>query len=168
MPHRIGNIAILATGLIGASWAAFYGGNGFRVKMYDVDKSQCDLGFEQAVEYLKFLAKHDASSADAVGSLPPVESLGELLPDVELVQESVAESYDVKKDVLGKLEEFAGLECIFASSSSRLLLSRMQKELQHPERVLIVHPFNPPHLIPLVELVPGEKTNPELINFMAG
>jgi len=169
--EKIKNIGIVGTGLIGASWAAFYAEKGFIVKLYDADKSQCDLGPKKAVEYLNFLLKHDAMSEDAyknaISSIQCVGSIKELARDAGLVQESVAERYDVKKDVFGKLEEFASSECIFASSSSGLLVSEMQKEMKHPERILIAHPFNPPHLIPLVELVPGEKTSPELINFMA-
>ena len=171
MDERIKNVAILGTGLIGASWAAFYAGKGFRVKLYDTDKSQCDLGLKKSVEYLNFLLEHGAITANAcknaISSIQCVENIDDLVNDVELVQESVAERYDVKKDVFGKLEQFASSKCIFASSSSGLLVSQMQKEMKHPERLLIAHPFNPPHLIPLVELVPGKKTNPELINFMA-
>ena len=171
MDDKIKNVAILGTGLIGASWAAFYAGKGFKVKLYDTNKSQCDSGFEKAVEYLNFLEKHGAISTaickKAAGSIQCVSCLKELVSDTGLVQESVAERYDVKKDVFGKLEEAASSECIFASSSSGLLVSEMQKAMKHPERLLIAHPFNPPHLIPLVELVPGEKTNPDLINFMA-
>jgi carnitine 3-dehydrogenase len=73
-----------------------------------------------------------------------------------------------KNEVFRTLEENASSECIFASSSSSLLVSEMQKGLKHPERLLVAHPFNPPHLIPLVELVPGGETDPELIPFMAG
>ena len=156
IPGKINNIAIIGTGLIGATWAAFYASKGFGVKLYDADKSQCDLGFKRTVEYLNFLEKHSAISADAckkaVTSLQCVESINELVTDVGLLQESVVERYDVKKDVFGKLEEFASSECIFASSSSGLLVSEMQKEMKHPERLLIAHPFNPSHLIPLVEL----------------
>ena len=171
MKDRIKNVAILGTGLIGASWAAFYADKGFRVKLYDTDKSKCDAGYNKAVEYLNFLLEHGAISADAcekaIGSLQCTESMEDLVSDADLVQESVAERYDVKKKVLGELEQFASCECIFASSSSGLLVSEMQKEMKHPERFLIAHPFNPPHLIPLVELVPGKKTNHDLINFMA-
>ena len=171
MEDRIKNVAILGTGLIGASWAAFYAGKGYKVKLYDSEKSQLDLGLKKAVEYLNFFLEHSAISADtcekAVSSLKPVESMDDLVNDAELVQESVAERYDVKKDVFGKLENFGSSECIFASSSSGLLVSEMQKEMKHPERLLVAHPFNPPHLIPLVELVPGRKTDSDLINFMA-
>ena len=54
MLRKIRNVAILGTGLIGASWAAFYAGKGYAVRIYDADKSQCELGFDKAVEYLRF------------------------------------------------------------------------------------------------------------------
>ena len=171
MKDRIKNIAILGTGLIGASWAAFYAGKGFSVKLYDADKSKCDAGYEKAVEFLNFLSQHHAISSQtaekAIRSLQCVESIGDLVNDAELVQESVVERYDVKKKVLSELEQFATCKCIFLSSSSGLLVSQMQKEMKHPERFLIAHPFNPPHLIPLVELVPGRKTSPELLKTMS-
>ena len=171
MNKKINNIAILGTGLIGASWAAFYAEKGFNVKLYDADKSQCDLGFEKAVEFLNFLKAQNAISPDtcekAIAAIQCAPSLKELAADADLVQESVAERYDVKKEVFTKLEEFAPSDCIFASSSSGLLISEIQKDMNHPERFLIAHPFNPPHLIPLVELVPGKKTNPDLIKFTA-
>ena len=74
-----------------------------------MDKSQCDLGLKKVVEYLNFLLEHSAISVDtcekAISSLESVETIDELVNDVQLVQESVAERYDVKKDVFGKLEE---------------------------------------------------------------
>ena len=101
MDDKIKNVAILGTGLIGASWAAFYAGKGFKVKLYDANKSQCDSGFEKAVEYLNFLEKHGAISTaickKAAGSIQCVSCLKELVSDTGLVQESVAERYDVKK-----------------------------------------------------------------------
>ena len=171
MNIKIKNVAVIGTGVIGASWAAFYAGKGFGIKIYDVDKSKCNLGLQKAVEYLNFLLEHNAVSADkckkAVSSMQCAETIDDLIKDAELVQESFAERYDVKNEVFAELEKSASPECIFASSSSGLLVSEMQKEMKHPERFLVAHPFNPPHLIPLVELVPGEKTNPELIESMA-
>ena len=62
--NEIKTVSIVGTGLIGASWAAFYASKGFRVKLYDTDKSQCELGLNKAVEYLNFLSEHDTISAD--------------------------------------------------------------------------------------------------------
>jgi carnitine 3-dehydrogenase len=101
MKKGIKNVAIIGTGLIGASWAAFYASKGFKVKLYDVKKSQSDWGYDKAVECLNFLLEKDAISSDncekAISSLQRVESVDDLVDDADLVQESVAERYEVKK-----------------------------------------------------------------------
>lgn len=170
MDGRIRNVAIVGTGLVGASWAAFYAGKGYKVTMFDADRGQVDSAYDRAVEYLKFLAEHGVISAEAeekaIRELERADSLEAAVGEAHLVQESVAEKYEVKKEVFGEMEEWASAECIFASSSSGLLVTEMQRDMKHPERLLVAHPFNPPHLIPLIELVPGEKTSPDLIAFM--
>jgi 3-hydroxybutyryl-CoA dehydrogenase len=79
--------------------------------------------------------------------------------DVQLVQESVAENYEIKQQVFKELDSYTQPDAILASSSSGLLMTPIQQVTNHPGRCLIAHPFNPPHLIPLVELVPGDKTD---------
>jgi 3-hydroxypropionate dehydrogenase (NADP+) len=75
------------------------------------------------------------------------------------VQESVIENIDAKIRILKQLENYVREDTILASSTSGFPMSRMQSDLKHPERAIVVHPFNPPHLIPLVELVPGSQTS---------
>ncbi len=87
--------------------------------------------------------------------------------DVEFVHESVFENYDVKKEVFAQMDGFAHPATIIASSSSGLLMTEIQKVMKYPQRSLIAHPFNPPHLIPLVELVSGRQTAPEVITTMS-
>ena len=80
-------------------------------------------------------------------------SMEEALCGVQLVQESVPERYEIKQAVLAQVDEFAGDRVIYASSTSGLLISEIAKLSQYPERCIGAHPYNPPHLIPLVELV---------------
>jgi carnitine 3-dehydrogenase len=80
-----------------------------------------------------------------------------------LIQESIAERLDIKRDAHQLIEQHAPSTAIIASSTSGLLASEMQKALKHPERFLIAHPFNPPHLVPLVELVSGPQTSAETL-----
>ena len=75
----------------------------------------------------------------------------------------MTERYDVKKNVLRQIDRAAEPEAILASSSSGLLISELQTVMERPGRSLIAHPFNPPHLIPLVELVPGKQTAPKVL-----
>ncbi len=159
----IQQIAILGCGLIGASWATFFASKGYPTKLFDINRQACERGAIQAAKNLHSLVALDCLSQTeletALSLLQPVDSLEELLRDCDYVQESVLEDYDVKADVYRQLEQHLSPKAIIASSSSGLLMSQMQLALEHPERSLIAHPFNPPHLIPLVELVPGEKTN---------
>jgi 3-hydroxyacyl-CoA dehydrogenase len=85
---------------------------------------------------------------------------------VQLVQESVTENYEVKQQVFKALDAHTDADVILASSSSGLLMTPIQQVTNHPGRCLIAHPFNPPHLIPLVELVPGDGTDEQTISNM--
>ncbi|QDT85877.1 3-hydroxyacyl-CoA dehydrogenase family protein [Gimesia chilikensis] len=160
-------IGILGAGLIGASWASFFAAQGLNVRIYDVNEEVKQQALGVAENNLQRLVKLELLSeeAKAVGlqNLQLVDSMQELLTDVEYVQESVIEDYEIKADVYRQFEQSAPETAILASSSSGLLMTRMQSVLQHPGRALIAHPFNPPHLIPLVELVPGEQTAPETV-----
>lgn len=160
-------IGILGAGLIGASWASFFAAQGLNVRIYDVNEEVKQQALCVAENNLQRLVKLELLSeeAKAVGlqNLQLVDSMQELLTDVEYVQESVIEDYEIKADVYRQFEQSAPETAILASSSSGLLMTRMQSVMQHPGRALIAHPFNPPHLIPLVELVPGEQTAPETV-----
>lgn len=160
-------IGILGAGLIGASWASFFAAQGLNVRIYDVNEEVKQQALGVAENNLQRLVKLELLSeeAKAVGlqNLQLVDSMQELLTDVEYVQESVIEDYEIKADVYRQFEQSAPETAILASSSSGLLMTRMQSVMQHPGRALIAHPFNPPHLIPLVELVPGEQTAPETV-----
>ncbi|QDU51148.1 3-hydroxyacyl-CoA dehydrogenase family protein [Gimesia panareensis] len=160
-------IGILGAGLIGASWASFFAAQGMKVRIYDVNEDVKYQALSVAESNLERLVKLQLLSGEAAGAglqnLQLADSMKELLTDVEFVQESVIEDYAIKADVYRQFEQFAPESAILASSSSGLLMTRMQSVLQHPGRALIAHPFNPPHLIPLVELVPGEQTSTETL-----
>ena len=170
MDGQIQDVGIVGAGLIGAGWAAFYASKGLAVKLYDADGSACRQGHATAVEYLHFLRDHGVISRPdcdgAVAGLEIAESMPAAVAGADLIQESVAERYDVKNDVLRQVDEHTRPDAIIASSSSGLLISELQKVMAHPERSLIAHPFNPPHLVPLVELVPGTQTAESTISRM--
>jgi len=167
---QVDSIAIIGTGVIGSSWAAFYAAKGFQVKMWDVDAAVCQKGHQQAVEIIRLLQAQGILSVDETDkSISRIVMAGELeqaVENVQLVQESVAENYEVKQQVFKALDACTEANVILASSSSGLLMTEIQKVTRHPGRCLITHPFNPPHLIPLVELVPGEATEEGTISKM--
>jgi carnitine 3-dehydrogenase len=167
---KIETIAIVGTGVIGSSWAAFYAAKGHQVKMYDVDAEICRQGYQQAVDIIEVLREQGILAADLVeeakSRILATNGLARAVGDVQLVQECVAENYEVKQRVFKELDAETGSDVILASSSSGLLMTEIQRVTRHPARCLIAHPFNPPHLIPLVELVPGEATDEGTISKM--
>ena len=168
MDKKIEHIGVVGVGLVGSGWAAFYAGKGLDVKLYDADRSICRKGRDRAIGYLEFLRDRKVISAvahdRAAESMAITDNLSDAVRDADLVQESVIERYDVKKEVFKDVDRLTRSETILASSSSGLLITELQKVMQHPQRSLIAHPFNPPHLIPLVELVPGRQTDKKTVN----
>jgi carnitine 3-dehydrogenase len=167
MDTSTGKVGIVGTGLIGAGWAAFYASKGFPVSLFDADASARRAGYERTLANLASLRDHallDAEGHDrAVAGVTVTDSLPDAVDGARLIQESVAERYDTKKEVFRQIDRAADADAILASSSSGLLISELQTVMERPERSLIAHPFNPPHLIPLVELVPGKQTAPAVL-----
>lgn len=167
MKPQIETIAIVGTGVIGASWAAFYAGHGFSVRMHDISPADCEQGLARARAFVDDLGRAALIDRQAAMSardrMTGHASLEEALDGVDMVQESTAETYAVKTALFTRMDALLPPEVILASSSSGLLMTRIQAATGHPGRCLIAHPFNPPHLVPLVELVPGEQTAPEIL-----
>jgi len=167
MSADIRTVGIVGTGTIGASWACFYASKGMEVRLFDSVPERRDQGLERARHHLEALERSGLLEGDAVQpaarNLVPVEGLEELGGTVAFVHEAAAERYDVKTELFARLDELTVPEVVLASSSSGLLMTKIQQGMRHPERALIAHPFNPPHLIPLVELVRGEKTDVQVV-----
>lgn len=161
-------IGILGAGLIGASWATFFAAQGLKVRIFDVNTDIKERALNIAGDNLQRLVQLKLMTLRAaetgLQNLQTVNSLPELLSEIDYVQESVVEDYTIKADVYRQFEQHAPDAAILASSSSGLLMTKMQSVMQNPDRALIAHPFNPPHLIPLVELVPGEQTSPSTVD----
>jgi carnitine 3-dehydrogenase len=153
-------VAVIGAGTIGASWAAYFLSRGLDV----IASDPAPQGEDFARRYV----------ADA---WPTLERLGGVAPgaradrlrferdpqravaEVQFIQESGPEREDNKIALFAELDEAAPPDTVIASSSSGLLISRIQSRCRHPERCVLGHPFNPPHLIPLVEVVGGQKTS---------
>lgn len=154
----IQRIAIVGTGVIGASWTAFYLAKGFDVVATD-PAPQADARLRESLA--AFLG--DAADA-ACARLTFDADLVRTLDGVDFVQENGPERLDLKRALYRQMDDALPAHVPIASSSSGLKMSDIQTACeQHPERCLIAHPFNPPHLIPLVELVGGEATDAAVI-----
>jgi len=158
--HRI---AIVGTGVIGASWSAYYLARGFDVVATDpAPNAEANLRkyVDEAWPLLTSIGLSDSASRDR---LTFTTSLHDALSDADFVQENGPERPDFKKKLFADIDAAAPVDSIIASSSSGIMPSVMQTNCVHPERVLVGHPFNPPHVIPLVEVVGGAKTSDEAV-----
>jgi len=156
----IRRIAIIGTGVIGASWTALYLAKGLQVVATDIAPN-AEAALRQFVETawpaLKRLGLWPGASQSNVKF---TADLAQALAGADLVQENGPERIDFKQKLYRQLDDLLPADVIIASSSSGLTMSEIQKgAVSHPERCLIGHPFNPPHLIPLVEIVGGAKTS---------
>jgi 3-hydroxyacyl-CoA dehydrogenase len=156
----IRRIAIIGTGVIGASWTTLYLAKGLQVIATD-PAPNAEAALKKFVETAWPALKRLGLSAGASQSnLKFTADLAQALAGVDLVQENGPERIDFKQKLYGQLDELLPPDVIIASSSSGLTMSEIQKgAASHPERCVIAHPFNPPHLIPLTEIVGGAKTS---------
>ena len=158
--HRI---AIVGTGVIGASWSAYYLARGFDVVATDpAPNADANLRkyVDEAWPLLTSVGLSDGATRDR---LTFTTSLQDAVSAADLVQENGPERPDFKKKLFADIDAATPVDSIIASSSSGITPSVMQTDCVHPERVLVGHPFNPPHVIPLVEVVGGAKTSADAI-----
>ena len=156
----IRRIAIVGTGVIGASWTSLFLAKGLEVVATDIAPT-AEAALRKFVETAWPALKRLGLSPDASQSnLKFTAALAQAVADAELVQENGPERIEFKQKLYGQLDELLPPDVIIASSSSGLKMSEIQSgAASHPERCVIAHPFNPPHLIPLVEIVGGAKTS---------
>ncbi len=163
LDKAIHRIAIVGTGVIGASWAAQYLARGFDVIATD-PAPNAEASLRQYVdEAWPALTSMGLSPGASRDRLSFTTNMKEALSRADLVQENGPERPDFKIKLFADMDAATPADSIIASSSSGITPSVMQSQCKHPERIVIGHPFNPPHVIPLVEVVGGTKTSPEAI-----
>jgi 3-hydroxyacyl-CoA dehydrogenase len=156
----IRRITIIGTGVIGASWSALFLAKGLDVVATDVaPNAEAALRRFVAAAW-PALQRLGLASGASQNRLSFTAALADAVKNADLVQENGPEKIDFKKTLYRQLDELLHPSVIIASSSSGLTMSEIQAACEmHPERCVIGHPFNPPHLIPLVEIVGGRKTS---------
>src|ERR1700759_5418952 len=159
----IRRIAIVGTGVIGASWAAEYLARGFDVIATDPGPNAETNLRKYIDEAWKDLTNIGLSKGASRDRLTFTKDSKEALSKADFVQENGPERPDFKMKLFADMDKVAPLDSIIASSSSGITPSVMQSKATRPERILVGHPFNPPHIIPLVEVVGGTKTSPDAI-----
>jgi len=150
--------AILGAGVIGASWAALFLASGRRVAVYDPSPNAVESVkryVEKAWPVLTQLGLTDNGNADNVSFHSEPRAA---VANASFIQESVPERIDVKHALYRQIEDALDADAVIASSASGLTLSEMQAGFANPARLVLGHPFNPPHLIPLVEVMGNDNT----------
>ena len=160
----IRQIAIIGTGVIGASWTALFLAKGLDVIATDI-APDAEVSLRRFVKMAwPALERLGLAPGASQSRLTFTADLSAAVRDADFVQENGPERVDFKQKLYGQLDELLPPEVIIASSSSGIPMSQIQPGARvHPERCVIGHPFNPPHLIPLVEIVGGAKTSAETI-----
>src|SRR6202023_2603501 len=160
----IRRVAIIGTGVIGASWTALFLAKGLDVIATDIapDAETALRRFVKAA--WPALERLGLAPGASQSRLSFTHDMPAAVKSADLVQENGPERIDFKKKLYQQLDELLPADVIIASSSSGLTMSEIQSACRsHPERCVIGHPFNPPHLVPLVEIVGGSKTSEETI-----
>lgn len=160
---QIQKVAIVGTGLIGANWAAQYLASGLDVIATDPApdaERRLRRSIDEAWELLSTIGFASGANRNRLIFTP---NLKEAVSQADFVQENVPERLLLKTKVFALMDEAAPPDTILASSASGLTMDAIQSGCKHPERCVIGHPFNPPHIIPLVEVVGGAKTSEAVI-----
>ena len=158
-------VAVIGSGLIGRSWACVFAAGGCDVALYDEIADATQAARVMVTEDLQMMENHglvnDAESA--ASRVRAAASLAEALEGATYVQENAPERLEVKRAVFEELDRRSQRDVILASSTSTIVASSFTETLAGRHRCLVAHPVNPPHLIPLVELVPAPWTSAETI-----
>ena len=160
------NITILGSGVMGHGIAQVSATAGYNVVLRDIEQGFLDKAMEKirwSLDKLVSKEKISKEEGDAIfGRIKPIVDLKEAVKDAELVIEVVPEIMDLKKKVYAELDQVAAPEVIFASNTSTLPITEIANTTSRPDKFIGIHFFNPPQLMKLVEVIPGEKTSQEI------
>lgn len=157
-------IAVIGTGVIGASWAACFLANGYDVAATDPAPGAEDRLRKLVDDYWPALERMGLAQGASRSRLAFFDTPEPAVENAGFIQENGPERLDIKRETLEQITAVAPKDTLIASSSSGIRISDIQDAAVNPERVLLGHPFNPPHLIPLVEVVGGQLTSQQAID----
>ena len=183
-PHEVRRVAVVGAGLIGSRWAALFLAAGLEVRAADPAPGAEERLRADVTRCLPALARLGvpaaAGAGPSAGAGAPAAAadardcqrrltffprLKDAVAGAELVQECVADDERLKREVLGRVDAACPAWTVIASSTSGIVPTRLQAACTHPERLLVGHPFNPVHIVPLVEVVAGEATAPDVVDW---
>ncbi|NOS62411.1 MAG: 3-hydroxyacyl-CoA dehydrogenase family protein [Nitrosarchaeum sp.] len=162
------NITVLGSGIMGHGIAQVSATAGYNVVLRDIEQGFLDKAMEKikwSLDKLVTKGKISQQEADSIYSrITPIVNLADAVKNAQLVIEVVPEIMELKKKVYGELDAVAGKDVIFASNTSTLPITEIANTTSRPEKFIGIHFFNPPQLMKLVEVIPGEKTSQEIVD----
>jgi carnitine 3-dehydrogenase len=164
-PDAVRTVTVVGTGVIGGGWAAHFLRRGYDVVAWDPGpdaRARLDRLLDNAWPSLEKLGLSEGAGRDR---LRWADTLEEALVGTDFVQESSPEVLDAKRALLARIDAATSPEVVIASSTSGLLMTDMALDCVNPGRLLVGHPFNPPYLIPLVEVCGGEQTKQDAVDW---
>lgn len=165
-PQDVRRITCIGAGPIGAGWAASFLARGYHVTAYlhePAEESSLRALIDNAWISLESLGLSEGASLD---NLQCTNDLAAAVTNIDFIQESAPENLEIKQALFARLDELTAPNVIIASSTSGLPMTEIQAVCTTPQRMVVGHPFNPPYLLPLVEIVKGVNTAPETVQWL--
>ena len=160
---KISKVACVGAGLVGQGWATIFLSRGLEVIMQDISQEILNESMKHIWLNLSFLETQGLAQKENVEAgrdrIKTTTNIADACDQADYVQESVPDTYEIKKRVFREMDDAAPAYAILASSASGLLMTEIQEVTTRPERCVLVHPILPVHLIPTVEIAGGEKTS---------
>jgi len=163
-PRRIG---LIGTGSVGCGWASVYVARGYDVVASDPAPEAEKRARAFIADTWSALRKLGiAASTDVPDEkLSFVTTPGDVAATVDLIHENATENLALKQSIYAEIEAVASPMLVIASSTGGIPPTQLQAKMRHPERLIVCHPFNPPHIVPLIEIIGGEKTAPAVVDW---
>lgn len=165
-PQDVRRVCCIGAGPIGAGWAASFLAQGYHVTSYihdPAEESSLHNLIDTAWISLEALGLAEGATRD---NLVCTNNLADAVAKADFIQESAPENIDIKQSLFARLDELVARNIVIASSTSGLPISDIQARCTNPQRTIVGHPFNPPYLLPLVEIVKGSDTAVETVQWL--
>ncbi|MBW8706512.1 L-carnitine dehydrogenase [Streptomyces sp. MBT84] len=163
MTHPIRTAAVIGAGTIGLSWTALFAAHGLTVRVSDPRPDLAEAVAEALAAFGPHLAAQGLDTDGLAARVHLAADVTQAVRDADVVQENAPERVEFKKELFAQLVREAPGHALLLSSSSAIPATAFTTDIEDAGRILIGHPFNPPHLLPLVEVVPGERTTEESV-----
>ena len=165
MARKFEKACVVGGGVIGSSFTLLFAMGKMDVVLYNLDENEENKSKKIIEKYVDELIEKNVVSEDKQTIMARIcytTDEKEAIEFADIVEECIPENYDVKKEFVKVFEKYAKPDCVLCSATSGLLITKIAEDAKHPERIFGAHPYNPPHLIPLIEISQGEKSDPEI------